>query len=115
MAKKKGKTTKKKTAKKEEDAIKELIEESHEEAKVEEELLPEAEPEEVPEVEEEQPDGIYVSHTGYGGGGLTHWGRAKTQRYVFGGKDTKVLVTNPIDVEFFRMKAERNPKKWRVE
>jgi len=119
MAKKK--TTKKKTTdKKRADEIveEEIIEEPVFDI-VEEELLPLPEPEEMPEAEEvvitseEAPESIEVRYFGYRGKGLIHGGRANEQEYHFSGKGS-VTITNPIDIAFFRMKAEKNPTKWKV-
>lgn len=47
------------------------------------------------------------------GGNIRHSGRTQADYQFTGG--VPVLITDPVDVKFFLLKAENNPETWRVE
>lgn len=60
------------------------------------------------------PDAVHVVFHGMRNEGMRHKGRAHNpDGYLFTG-NTPVIVTDPIDIEFFVTKAYRNPKLWAV-
>lgn len=60
------------------------------------------------------PDSVSVVFHGMHDEGMRHKGRAHNpDGYLFTG-NTPVIVTNPIDIEFFVTKAYRNPKLWAI-
>jgi hypothetical protein len=76
-----------------------------------------SDPDKIPEIEEKMELGILVTWTPAdkpAGIELLHGGRAGWRQYVFKPGE-KVRIRHPVDVEFFRDKAARNPGTWQVE